>query len=126
MLADPSLPTATAHNINTAYLQFFLPFWVEHILGKALLDEAAAAKEVKSIMAEPAVVPNTPAAPPPAPTPPAYIPPAHFYYPPPPPPGFPPQPAGWHQPPPPPALPSPQRAQRFAGKPIIIGTTLCV
>ena len=32
-LADPSSPTLTARNINTAYLQFFLPFWTEHILG---------------------------------------------------------------------------------------------
>jgi hypothetical protein len=57
-LADPSSPTVTARNINTAYLQFFLPFWTEHILGKARLDETAAAKEVKSIMAETPVVAN--------------------------------------------------------------------
>ena len=63
-LADPSSPTFTARNINTAYLQFFLPFWTEHILGKAWLDETAAAKEVKSIMAETPVVANPPAAPP--------------------------------------------------------------
>ena len=128
-LADPSSPTVTARNINTAYLQFFLPFWTEHILGKARLDETAAAKEVKSIMAETPVVANPPAAPPPALAPPAYIPPAHYYFPPPPPPGFPQHPAGWHHPPPPPALPSPQKARRFAGKPIsplIIGTTLGV
>ena len=88
-LADPSSPTVTARNINTAYLQFFLPFWTEHILGKARLDETAAAKEVKSIMAETPVVANPPAAPPPALAPPAYIPPAHYYFPPPPPPGRP-------------------------------------
>jgi hypothetical protein len=128
-LADPSSPTVTARNINTAYLQFFLPFWTEHILGKARLDDTAAAKEVKSIMAETPVAANLPAAPPPALAPPAYIPPAHYYFPPPPPPGFPQHPAGWHHPPPPPALPSPQKARRFAGKPIsplIIGTTLGV
>jgi hypothetical protein len=85
-LFDPSSPTVTARNINTAYLQFFLPFWTEHILGKARLKETAAAKEVNRIMTEPPVVTNLPAAhPPSAPTPSAYIPPANYYYPPPPP-----------------------------------------
>ena len=61
-LADlPRLPSRPA--ISTAYLQFFLPFWTEHILGKARLDETAAAKEVKSIMAETPVVANPPAVP---------------------------------------------------------------
>ena len=39
-LAVPSSPAATAKSINTAYIQLFLPFWWEHILGKARLDEA--------------------------------------------------------------------------------------
>jgi len=62
--ADPSSPAATAKSINTAYIQLFLPFWWEHILGKARLDETGAAKEVKDIMAGPTVTP----APPPAPS----------------------------------------------------------
>ena len=37
-LADPSSPTVTARNINTAYLQFFLPFWTEQI-GRASCRE---------------------------------------------------------------------------------------
>ena len=120
-LADPS-PAVTAKNVNTAYLQLFLPFWWEHILGKARLDEAGIAKEVKSIMTEP---PPAPAPPPPAPAPgpapyyggPAYAPPMPVFYPPPP--GFAPHalpPMGWPHPPAPPTR-SPQRKQRFLGKP---------
>ena len=40
---DPSSPAITAKSINTAYIQLFLPFWWEHILSKARLDETGAA-----------------------------------------------------------------------------------
>jgi hypothetical protein len=36
-----------ASTINTAYLNFFLPFWWEHILGRARLDVADAEREAK-------------------------------------------------------------------------------
>ena len=121
-LAVPSSPAATAKSINTAYIQLFLPFWWEHILGKARLDEAGAAREVKEMMTKPAPTPAPP-------TPPA---PAPLYYPPQPPPGFvhyAPPPAGWpHSPAPSPKSPQrPALRQRFLGKPLsplIIGASL--
>jgi hypothetical protein len=98
LLAEPN-PADTARNINTVYLQLFLLFWSEHILGKSrivCIDEAAAAMEVKNIMnPPPAALPDAPPPPPPAPapipasaplyTPPVYTPPQPppFYYPPP-------------------------------------------
>ena len=118
-LAVPSSPAATAKSINTAYIQLFLPFWWEHILGKARLDEAGAAKEVKEIMAKPATTPEQ--LPPLPPTPPYYLPPpppSSVHYAPP--------PTGWPQPPAP-RLPPQQQRRRFLGKPLsplIIGTTL--
>ena len=127
--ADPSSPAITAKSINTAYIQLFLPFWWEHILGKARLDETGAAKEVKDIMAGPTATPAPPPppTPPPAPTP-QLMP---FYYPPaPPPPGYMhvPPPAGWPHPPVhSPKPPQAQQRRRFLGKPLsplIIGTTL--
>ncbi len=35
--------------VNRAYLQFFLPFWWEHILERGRLDEPAAEKQVTLI-----------------------------------------------------------------------------
>jgi hypothetical protein len=119
-----------ARTINTAYLNFFLPFWWEHILGRARLDEADAAREAKLIL--PSANP-TPAATPattPAPPPPVYQlppPPPVAYYPPPQ--GLVPHaayPGPWLPAPAPPAN-SPGSKRPFAGKPtspLVIGTTL--
>jgi hypothetical protein len=51
--------------INRAYLQFFLPFWWEHILRRGTLEPAAAEKLASSFLA-----PGPPVPPAPAPAPP--------------------------------------------------------
>ena len=63
-------PPAAARSVNKAYLQFFLPFWWEHVLVRPRTDDSDYAAMVKEFMARvppPAYVP--PALPAPAPTP---------------------------------------------------------
>jgi hypothetical protein len=60
--------------VNRAYLQFFLPFWWEHILERGRLDESAAEKQATLLLAPrptpaPAAAPAVPALLPPAPIP---------------------------------------------------------
>ena len=87
--------------VNRAYLQFFLPFWWEHILERGRLDEPAAEKQVTLILsprlapapaaAAAPIAPAQPAAPPPpTPAPWPFPPPQAFHYlpPAPPPPYF--------------------------------------
>ncbi len=117
-----------ARTINTVYLNFFLPFWWKHILGRARLDEADAAREAKLIL--PSAAASTPAATPamtlaalPAPTPP---PPPAYHLPLSPPPVYYPPPQGlvphaaylgpWLPAPAPPAN-SQESKRPFAGKP---------
>ena len=125
--------------VNRAYLQFFLPFWWEHILERGRLDEAGAEKQATLLLAPrpaPAPAPAAAAPVPPPTVPPAllppwpYHPPAGFPYPTPgpPPPYFPPGPppgAGAPYPPPPtphPGARSPnQKAAQnspYVGKPL--------
>ncbi len=98
----------TARNVNTAYLNIFVPFWWEHVLLRARLEEAEATKVVKELLARP--------------PPPVYLPPP---------------PALLHAPPPvllpaprPAAPPAAQpRARGFVGKPIsalIVGTDIAL
>jgi hypothetical protein len=72
-MASAAYPDAEAARfVNKAYLEFFLPFWWEHILLRSALDEEKATAEVKLVMASSAPTPPTPAAapaPPPLPTP---------------------------------------------------------
>ena len=72
-MASAAYPDAEAARfVNKAYLEFFLPFWWEHVLLRSALDEDKAAAEVKLILASPAPAPAVPAAapaPPPFPTP---------------------------------------------------------
>ncbi len=72
-MASAAYPYAEAARfVNKAYLEFFLPFWWEHVLLRSALDEDKAAAEVKLILAPPAPAPAVPAAapaPPPFPTP---------------------------------------------------------
>ncbi len=56
-----------ARSVNSAYLNFFLPFWWEHVLLRSRLDEAEAAKTVKEMLSRPPPPPNVPPAPAPAP-----------------------------------------------------------
>jgi hypothetical protein len=53
-----------AKYVNRAYAEFFLPFWWEHILQRAPLDEDKALAEVKSLFT---ATPPPPLPPPPAP-----------------------------------------------------------
>ena len=125
--------------VNRAYLQFFLPFWWEHILERGRLDASAAEKQVTLILsprAAPApavaaapVAPAQPAAPPPlTPAPwPFPPPPVYHYLPPAPLPPYPP-PTGatpYPRPAPPHAGPTPPHPPQrggpttlFAGKPL--------
>ena len=48
--ATALLAPAAAHAINTAYLQFFLPFWWEHVLVRPRANDAGYAAMVKEIM----------------------------------------------------------------------------
>ena len=57
-----------ARSINKAYLQFFLPFWWEHILERGVLEPDKVDKTVESLLT-PRPVPAATPAPPPAPTP---------------------------------------------------------
>jgi hypothetical protein len=77
--------TAVARHINRAYLEFFLPFWWEHILLRGQLDADKVNAEVRALMfppASPAADPPAypaaplPPVPPPAPPPPPPAPPA--------------------------------------------------
>ncbi len=43
----------TARNVNTAYLNIFVPFWLEHVLLRARLEQADAARVVKELLASP-------------------------------------------------------------------------
>jgi hypothetical protein len=112
--AASALPARNAAvSVNTAYLNFFLPFWWEHVLLRSRLEEAEAARVSKEILSRP--------------PPPPYMPPA-----PPAPPALPALPT----PPPPPAAPrqqarQPNQAQRpagsFLGKPVsalIVGSNI--
>ena len=134
-----------AHPVNVAYAHFFVPFWWEHILARAMLTEATAASTIKTILERP--VTATPPAAVALPTPfapavqPAYFPPAqqqhvphalgqaHGYAPPPPP----------YWPSVPPALPNSARGGRitagapsprpFLGKPVsglVIGNNIAL
>jgi hypothetical protein len=73
-MASAAYPDAEAARfvtfVNKAYLEFFLPFWWEHILLRSALDEEKAAAEVKLVLASPSPTPPTPAAAPVQPTPP--------------------------------------------------------
>jgi hypothetical protein len=76
---------AAARSVNRAYLQFFLPFWTEHILGQGLLEPSehkAAAEELLKPPPPPAYAPPAPPAPPPPPyllPPPPTPAPFHFF-----------------------------------------------
>ena len=54
--------------MNRAYLQFFLPFWTEHILGQGHLEHSEHKAAVEELLKPP---PPPAYAPPPAPVPPA-------------------------------------------------------
>ena len=89
--------------VNRAYLQFFLPFWWEHILERGRLDDSAAEKQATLLLAPrptpaPAAAPAVPALLPPVPPWP-FHPPAAYPYPAPGP------PPPYFQPGPPPAAP---------------------
>ena len=118
-------------SVNRAYLQFFLPFWWEHILERGRLDDAAAEKQaalllkpetppVPALPAPALLAPTPPAAPHPWPYPPAPF--FHYPLPTPPPPYIPPGPtpgrpaARGAAPPPSPNRATPQ--QPFVGKPV--------
>jgi hypothetical protein len=102
-LASAAYPDAEAARfVNKAYLEFFLPFWWEHVLLRSALDEEKAAAEVKLILAPPTPAPAAPAAAPaplpfPMPTPPPALHPLHGA----PPPYFPFHPPPFFGPPPP-------------------------
>ena len=128
------------HPINVAYANFFIPTWWEHVLCRAMLNEATAAPIIKAIL-DPlpaAALRPAPAFGQPAPYPPAFLP----YHPAPPyayaaPPGTPlaptpPAAAPWG--PPPASAPHPAKAPRgavagppYVGKPVsalIVGNNL--
>ena len=146
-LASAAYPDAEAARfVNKAYLEFFLPFWWEHVLLRSALEEEKAAAEVKLILAPPAPAPAAPAAAPaplpfPLPTPPPALHPLHGapppYFPFPPPPFFGPPPPGYpHAPhhgghaagaPAPHFTPTATLQPAFLGKPsskVIVGDSL--
>ena len=68
-----------ARSINRAYLQFFLPFWWEHILERGILDADKLEKTVDSLL-RPTLLPALPPPPPqPLVLPPAPAPPPAFF-----------------------------------------------
>jgi hypothetical protein len=47
----------TARNVNSAYLNIFVPFWWEHVLLRARLEEADATRVIKELLARPPPAP---------------------------------------------------------------------
>ena len=70
--AASALPARDAAiSVNSAYLNFFLPFWWEHVLLRSRLEDAEAARVSKEILSRPPPPPYVPPAPPAPPPPPA-------------------------------------------------------